>query len=609
MRAKTPLLALWTVLGAAHAHAAAPVPEAQIPPAVLGQLDRLESQFEAALAQDCAPDRCFPKGCTYVAHVVADKPRTGSLPGLGEERGPGSVTPQEYLTQARCELAHERSISPKDVQALVARLSQKLSRGWLVVTVAPQGLPPVPAELKQPKVEEPPAPVPPLAAEKPVLPPPSWDGAVAARELWVSLLPHFAWMIALLLGTVAALVLIWAARRVGRESFEEKAMLAQLAQGHGNGLHGEVEPPAPVLEPEPTDGPRSLLERGDESEFVAKEKQAWLDRLASGHREQAETVVRDLLREWLRAGEYALLAKAIFVFEDHLSLDFPGDGELATRKIELADYVRTVDPARLPSDAEFFRALSQHAVASSLLAQEDAGVYRSLREELGSMGIARLIEALPPRQGALLFALVPVDVQHEVARILPLQLKRRVCEQLLLSNRISREETAYVFHALRAAFAGEVLPSNGVPEVVADRGREFDAAGALSVLLPHVPPRERSGLFAAALERSSGSFPLWYEDIVFADMLSRIPAPIATELLLDVDIRCLAGWFSLQDPGWQERFVAALTPTMRHALRSGMAFGSRSDQLTLAKRGQRELAAALKKLVARGQLSFAEVLG
>jgi len=605
---KTPLLAVLGALASATALAAAPIPEAQIPPAVLAQLDRLESQFEAAVAQDCAPDRCFAKGCTYVAHVVADKPRTGSLPGLGEDRGPGSVTPQEYLTAARCELAHERSIPAKDVQALAARLAQKLSHGWLVVTVAPQGLPPVPPELRQPKVEE--APPPPLPAlDKTALPPPSWDTAVATRELWVTLLPHFAWMIALVLGTLVALVLIWAARRVGRESFEEKAMLAQLAQGTALGPNGgETEPPAPVLEPEPDEAPRSLLERGDEREYVTREKQAWLDRLASGHRDQAETVVRDLLREWLRAGEYALLAKAIFVFADHLALDFPGDGELATRKIELAEYVRTVDPTRLPSDAEFFRALSQHAVASTLLAQEDAGVYRALRDELGSMGIAHLIEALPARQGALLFALVPIDVQHEVARILSLQLKRGVCEQLLLSNRISREETAYVFHALRAAFAGEAMPSNGVPAVVADRGREFDAAGALSVLLPHVPSRERSSLFTAALERSSGSFPLWYEDIIFADMLSRIPAPLATELLLDVDIRALAGWFSLQDPGWQDRFVAGLTPTMRHALRSGMAFASRADQLALAKRGQRELAGALKKLVARGQVSFAEVL-
>ena len=45
---------------------------------------------------------------------------------------------QEYLTQARCEFAHEKSVSPRDVQALVRRLEQRLSKGWLQVTVGRQ---------------------------------------------------------------------------------------------------------------------------------------------------------------------------------------------------------------------------------------------------------------------------------------------------------------------------------------------------------------------------------------------------------------------------------------------------------------------------------------
>ena len=47
----------------------------------------------------------------------------------------------------------------------------------------------------------------------------------------VSLLPHFSWMIAVFLVTVAALTLIWALRRLGRETIEEKALAAQLAAG------------------------------------------------------------------------------------------------------------------------------------------------------------------------------------------------------------------------------------------------------------------------------------------------------------------------------------------------------------------------------------------
>ena len=85
--------------------------------------------------RDCAPERCVSKGCTYRDHAVVDLPRNSSLPGLGQSEGLGAVAPQEYLTQARCELAHEKSIASKDVQALVKRLEQRLSKGWLQVTV------------------------------------------------------------------------------------------------------------------------------------------------------------------------------------------------------------------------------------------------------------------------------------------------------------------------------------------------------------------------------------------------------------------------------------------------------------------------------------------
>jgi hypothetical protein len=39
-----------------------------------------------------------------------------------------------------------------------------------------------------------------------------------------------------------------------------------------------------------------------------------------------------------------------------------------------------------------------------------------------------------------------------------------------------------------------------------------------------------------------------------------------------------------------------------------MAFASRADQLRYARRGQHDLVAALKKQVAQGRLSFAEIV-
>ncbi len=605
------LLATALLSGSAlAAPALSPVPDSHIPPAVLAELKDIENQFDLALAQDCAPERCFSKGCSYGAHATADKPRSGSLPGLGDERGPGSVAAQEYLTQARCEFAHEKSIAPRDVQALVRRLEQKLSKGWTVVTVEHKVLEPVPVELRDKPAPEPPA-VPTPGVDQPPAPPFKWELGVAMRELWLSLLPHFSWMIALFLGTLSSLSIIWGVRCLGRESAEEKALLAQLTQGGlplEPGKEAEGKPlalPAPALEPEHE---KSLAERGAEKEYVNEQLQLWTERITSAQREKDEGVVDDLLREWLKAGEFALLAKALFVFGDRLPLAFTTEGELAMRKIEFADYMRSLDEARLPSDAAFFRTLNQHCISSSLLSQADAEVYRALREEFGSMGVAGLIERLPSRHGALLFALVPVDCQQEVARILSPELRRRVSGQLLLSNRISREETANVFGVLRAACAGESLPRLIADDSITDRGREFDAAGALSVLLPHVPEQERSAMFAEAFERSSGSFPLWYEGIFFADMLARVPAHLQTDLLLDVDIRSLAGWFSQQNPKWQESFMGKLSASMQNAVRASMAFGSRADQLTLARRGQKELAAAVQKLVARGQISFVDVL-
>src|SRR5689334_9015392 len=130
------------VASAALARDTTPVPASHIPPGVVAELRNLENQFDLALMQDCAPERCFSKGCVYGGHVVVDKPRTTSLPGLGESEGPGAVAPQEYLTQARCDFTHEKSVSPRDVSGLVHRLEQKLSKGWLVVTVGHEILEP-----------------------------------------------------------------------------------------------------------------------------------------------------------------------------------------------------------------------------------------------------------------------------------------------------------------------------------------------------------------------------------------------------------------------------------------------------------------------------------
>jgi hypothetical protein len=602
-------LALVLPLGALAQSTATPVPEKHIPAPVLMDLRALESQFDLFLSRDCAPEKCVSKGCTYRDHAVVDLPRGSSLPGLGQEQGLGAVPPQEYLTQARCEFAHEKSISAKDVQALVKRLEQRLSKGWLQVTVSRQVLepisaslaispPPIPDPVPVAKVEPPPA---------PPAPPPKFDLEVAMRELWVGLLPHFSWMIALLLGTLATLAIIWGGRRLGMESLEEKAMMAQLAAG---GLEAKEEPPAVVALPVDPNEQLKLADKNEEAGFVSEQQRLWNDRIAQAELAKDQGGVVELLRSWLKAGEFAYLAKAIFVFGDRLSLAFSSDGQLAVRKVEFAEYLKNLDEKLLPTDADFFRVLNHHAISSSLLAQSDAESYRSLREEFGADGLAHLIESLPPRNGALLFAMVPTDCQHELSRALTPELRLQVATHLLASNRISNEERQHLFETLDNARAGlplQMPAKSGAHEIV-DRGREFDAAGALSVLCSHLDPEDRKALFTEALTRASGTHPAWYEEILYPDMLFKLPSELQADLLLEVDIKALAGWTSMQQASWQAGFLTKLSPTLQNAMRANMGFGSRADQLLQARRGHSELVSGVKKLVARGKVSFAEIV-
>src|SRR5690606_26859159 len=120
----------------------------------------------------------------------------------------------------------------------------------------------------------------------------------------------------------------------------------------------------------------------------------------------------------LLAGELPLLAKAVLTFPETLPALFPVGGDVAAAKVALSEHLRSVDPAALPSDADLFRALDRHAISAALDTQRAARVVRSLREESGATGLVTLIGSVPARAGALLFALAPAEVQHEMVRLL-----------------------------------------------------------------------------------------------------------------------------------------------------------------------------------------------
>lgn len=586
---------------------AQPVPTLHIPPPIVLEVGLLERRFDTALAADCSTDRCFSKGCVYARHQTIDLPRQTSLPGLPSDEGPGAVAPQEYLTEARCEFTHEKSVSTRDVQALARRLEQRLSKGWLKVTVSPQLLEPVSKALAEPlpETEKPPEPEPetPPATdpdsrkgpEPAPVPEPTWNAAVAVHELWSSLLPHIPWMLAIFLLTVATAVLIWAARRLGTPSLEEKMLEAQMAQA----------PAPPPPEPAP-DAEKKTSEQDADHDFAEEQQRVWSERVAQLQASEPN-MVGDLVREWLKVGEFPTLARALLTFGDRLSLAFSADADLALKKLEFAEYFRDVDESTLPTRAQFFRRLNQQSMSSLLMSQADVQLYRALREDFGSAGICSLMEQLPSRFSALLFAIVPRDAQIDVARLLSPEVRLSVASQLLVSTRISKEESAFVFACVGAAMEGKALPPPP-KSAITDRGPAVDAPTALSVLLPHIPGADRSALLVSALQQSGGNAPAWFEDIFFGEMLTQLDSELRSDLLLDVDIRGLSAWLSMQEQSWRQTFVGQLSPSMQNALRQNASFSSRAEQMQLGRRGHQDLVRALKGLYARDRTGFLKLV-
>lgn len=573
------------------------IPDRRIPPSVLAELRVLQDRFDEALAQDCASVRCFSKGCTYLDHTVSDRPRATALPGLAEDQGPGAEPAQEYLTLARCAFAYEQDMEAKDATALARRLRTKLSNGWTTVEIGRQRLQPIPAELREPPappepeeevVEEPPAPV--------VTPPkePEWGFNIAVRELWVNLLPHFAWMIALVMLTFAALILIWGWRRLGRISPEEQALLAQMGASD--------KPEETALEPEVAD------EEPEETEevFVGKQSAYWTERLSqNGH---PDPDVQALIAQWLKEREMGLLAKAVLTFPEAFPRAFPDGGEFAESKLHFSEYLREVKQPELPTDEVFYKQLKQHALSASLARQEDVTSMATLRDEFGASGLVRFIQKLPPRFGALLFAHASTSDQLEAARLLSSGQVTTLAEQLLQSNRMSRAESRYVMELLSASRTDQTLPPPPDVTEVTDLGRTFDAASALSILLPRAEPHDRNLLLTNAKIRFGGGFPSWYEQILFPEMVLALDEETRANVLLAVDANALSGWISVLSEQSRAALLGSMSPTLRAAVSSGARFESRAEQLDRFREGREQTAAALQQQLARTGTPFESVM-
>ena len=110
------------------------------------------------------------------------------------------------------------------------------------------------------------------------------------------------------------------------------------------------------------------------------------------------------------------------------------------------------------------------------------------------------------------------------------------------------------------------------------------------------------------LFRSGDGFPGWYENILSPQMLLRVPPEQRADLLLEVDVKGLAAWLSLQPAARREAFVGQLSTSVQTAIKASMSFGSRLEQLDLARKGQAELVSSVRRRIARGTVTFPELV-
>lgn len=574
------------------------VPDRQLPAAVLAGVRLMEHRFEQALAQDCAPERCFATGCRYIAHAVVDRPAATSLPGLGLDPGPGADGEQVYLTTVACRFAHERSVRARDARALATRLEAKLSQGWTRVDVTHEPLAPLPPSLREsPEFEEPDEPDEPdagvdeAADAGPPPPPVAWDAPLAGREAWLSVLPHFPWMVGLLLATLAALVLIWAARRLGRVSPEEQALLAAMAGGDD-------------AAPDPADSPPRDDEPGDDTEAIDARREAWRERLGSDL--EADRALHVLVADLLRTGERRMLAKAVTSFPEAFPRAFPQGGEFAAAKYELAEFLKHADAATLPDDAELFDTLDRYAMSAALTAQPDTELIRSLHADVGPAALVDAVGRLPARNGALLFAAAPEAMQYEAARRLDARTIAALVDPLLRSNRMDPAETAHLLDVLAALRVADPLPAPPGPVGVSDRGSTFGAAATLSILLPRLDPETRGALVDAALARDVGALPAWTRDILYGEMLLHLDDERRNDLMLAVPVDALAAWLRVQTDAAASALRARLPSALRAAVEATPEPGH-ATLYALAHDGRVALSAALQAR-ARGAVAFDTLL-
>jgi hypothetical protein len=207
-----------------------------------------------------------------------------------------------------------------------------------------------------------------------------------------------------------------------------------------------------------------------------------------------------------------------------------------------------------------------------------------------------------------LFALSSEPMQHETVGLLSRHGIAETVDQLMRSNRMDPAETDYLLQVLAAVRSDSPIPAVPEHRAVSDRGNEFAAAAALSVLLPQLDSEARAGLVEATMGRLNGSLPSWIKGTMYGEMLLNLGDEARTDLLLEVNVDALAAWLEVQTPSSKVRILDAAPNALRAALSATPVPSSPDDLHALANGGGSSLSVGLLRCLQGGDVTFQTLL-
>ncbi len=541
----------WTLilllLGAGRVEAQKNLPKEKIPASVMTELNQLSLTFQDILVRDCPAELCVAKGCSYEDHEETKAVESRSLPGLAgvSEDARPTDGPQNFLTKARCEFVYESKLNSETYGILRTRLQQKLSRGFLSVSINGTAMNPMPESLQDKGEKLPPS------KETPD----DWKNQ-REKQLWNLGLAHGPWMLGILLLTMATLIVIWAFRKLGKKSLEDQLAEAELL------AEASKDTSVPVVD-----------ENAANRQLLIEILQAQPDRIAL------------IARYWLEEESFDSLAQLLSLTQ--LGLIMPQDPTLAMSQQKFQQHLlNNVSP--FSSWLEFKTETTDLMGRISILMDDNLRLFHSIEKLWRAKDLATVLSETEPVEALYVLSRLSPFFQWNTIRSLDTKAMKLLFQQAAAQPRIAPAALAHTHGLLKNQMGLSSSTVDPVRPRVQGLGFPIETAVFIRLSVDHgsfgndresylQTMRDSDGTIGSIKVRSLGD-------------LLQMTAELRRDLLLMLEPDELAAWLALYSKADQEKVLQDLPGSLANRLRGELMRPASN------KSGSGVLANALRKI-------------